>query len=279
MSETSLSRQPDNFSDWTYRPPSVFKPLPAVDLRNSCHLQSDIYDQDGFGCCTANAIASALRYGKNAQVIGPHNIPLESLDPALLYVCYYERIMNATKGEWVDLEALTQFLVSLTEDLITISGKRVPRQDVWDELEKNHGPQERDSKNHRTKDSVSSEHIWQQSSKKNNPDYSLPSRGAPQEASTYLGFETTYCRIKDVFEGAGPDLIAHMEAALTEGYAVVFGFHGSEKHAPLNFEQGLDKDYVYTGWVQDGDKPWGHCVLAVGYDRAKAHFLILNSWG
>ena len=279
MSEISLSRQPDDLNDWTYRPPSGFKPLHSVDLRNSHHLQSDTHDQADFERCTANAIASALRYGKNAKVVGTRNVPYGSLDPSWLYVNYQERIMNATDGEWVDLGALTQFFANPTKDLITVSGKRIHRQDVLDELEKDHEPHECNSMESREKESVYAEPIRQLSNKEDDPDYTLPPSGAPQEASMYHGVEITYYRIKDVFEGAGPDLIAHMEAALTEGYAVVFGFHGSKKHAPLNFEQGLDKNHVYTGWVQDGDKAWSHCVLAVGYDKAKAHFLILNSWG
>ena len=279
MSENRLSRQPDDLNDWTYRPPPDVKSLPSVDLRSPHLLQEDTYDQGDFGTCTANAIASALRFGKNAKVIGTRNIPHESLDPSWLYVYYQERIMNATKDEWVDLEALIKFLESLTEDLITVSGKTIHRQDVLNELKKHHRPHEHNSMKSRAKESRFSEHVWQRSNKKDNPDDALPPKGASQNSSNYPGFETTYYRIKDLFEGAGPDLIAHMEAALTEGYPVVFGFHGSQEHAPLNFERGLDKDHVYTGWLQDGDEPWGHCVLAVGYDRAKALFLILNSWG
>ena len=275
MSEDGRPRQPDDLNEWTYRPPWDSKTLPSVDLRNSYHMQSDIHDHDDFGTCTASAIASALRYGENARVIGSHNVPHGSLDHSWLYVYYQERLMNATNGEWVDLQDLTQFFASPTEDLITVSGIEIPRQDVLDELKKHHTPDERDSMDFRAKEGVCSEHIWQHSGKEDSPDYTL----SPQEASSYLDPEITYYCIKDVSEGAGPDLIAHMEAALTEGYPVVFGFHGSKKHAPLSFERGLDKDHVYTGWVRDGDRPWSHCVLAVGYDKAKAHFLILNSWG
>ena len=275
MSEDGLPRQPDDLNEWTYRPPRDSKSLPFVDLRNSYHIQSDLHDRGDFGNCTASAIASALRYGKNAEFIETRNVPNEPLELSWLYIYDQERSMNATNGEWVDLHDLTEFFASPTEDLITVSGQRIPRQDVLNELKMDQGPHECDSMDYRANESVCSEHIWQHSDNEDSPDYAI----SPQEASSYLDPEITYYPIKDFSDGAGPDLIAHMEAALTEGYAVVFGFHGSKKHAPLNFEQGLDKDHVYTGWVQDGDKPWGHCVLAVGYDRAKARFLILNSWG
>ena len=82
-----------------------------------------------------------------------------------------------------------------------------------------------------------------------------------------------------------------MEAAISEGYAIVFGFDGSDNSAKLGpyrnaktgvWEKnvGLDKDFNWTEKVADGEKDiWGHAVLCLGFDRPKRRFLILNSWG
>ena len=70
-------------------------------------------------------------------------------------------------------------------------------------------------------------------------------------------------------------LAQQLRGCLAEGYPFVFGFTCFE---------GLDSDVV----EQTGNLPMpgpqdqpigGHAVMAVGYDDAKRHFIVRNSWG
>ena len=68
-----------------------------------------------------------------------------------------------------------------------------------------------------------------------------------------------------------------MEAALTEGFPIVFGFS-----APYPVPSTLAFPFQYDAKIPNGTDAkniWGHAVLCVGFDRTKGLFTILNSWG
>lgn len=293
MPGTGWQSQPGDANDWIYTPPPNLKTPSSVDLRKTHHLQTTAYNQGSLNSCTANAIASAILYGENAQVMKTHN---PSINPSTLFIWYQERIMSATHGEWVDIKALAQYLHKRDENslgtLVTPSGKQIPAKDVETNIKNNEGAWLRSGLKSLVKHGVCPENAWPYEDPKTTKDHKDPNdtkehpyfaaipKDACTEAVQFFKFGFTYYRIKDQTERAGQNLIAHMEAALTEGFPVIFGFCGSESQAPLNFRS--DKHYVYDGWVtqaKDKKDVWGHAVLAVGYDKIKKQFLILNSWG
>jgi len=114
--------------------------------------------------------------------------------------------------------------------------------------------------------------------------------GALEEAKRFPALELSYWRIPDLYDNLSNNVVPSMEAAISEGYAIVFGFDGSNNSAKLGLHWnangeleengGLDKDFNWTEKVADGEKEiWGHAVLCLGFDRPKRRFLILNSWG
>ncbi|KAI4190726.1 MAG: hypothetical protein L6R41_000588 [Letrouitia leprolyta] len=299
MPGTGWQSQPGDPNDWIYTPPPNLKTPPSVDLRKTHRLQKTAYDQGTLSSCTANAIASAILYGENAQVMKTHN---PSINPSRMFIWYQERIMSATHGEWVDIKALAQYLNKRDANdpnnlgtLVTPSGKQIPGKDVEAHIKNDKGSWLRSGLKSLVKHGVCPEKAWPYEDPKKTKDpkktedpkeskdypyYAAIPKDACSEAVKFFKFGFTYYRIKDQSEKAGPNLIAHMEAALTEKFPIIFGFRGSESQAPL--PDRSDKHYVYDGWLteaKDKEDVWGHAVLAVGYDKARKQFLILNSWG
>ena len=278
--------QPDDEQDWIYQPPtdSSFKVKSHVDLRDTHHVQRDIYNQGEMNSCTANAIASALRYGKNAEAWGARNV---KWNPSRMFIWYHERIMTATDGGLVEPAELHKFLLG-TEENIAYGKNRlaatgiVSRATIDAHLKQNAGSNERYGFKSLTRYGVCSEETWPYLSLAADVvkhDFYAPPAKALDEAKTFVPPTLTYWRIKDIAENAGDNVIKHMEAALSEHYPIVFGFRGSVANANLGYGVGLDNDFTYTGWVKDNDETWGHAVLCVGFDHEKQRFLVLNSWG
>lgn len=150
-------------------------------------------------------------------------------------------------------------------------------------LQKDDGANERTGIKGLVKYGVCPEDTWPYN--KDPANYTNLTLKALEEGLQFISKWFTYWRIRDPGEeNVGPQLIEHMEAALSEGFPIIFGFRGSDDNAPLNAEgileeQGLTDEFVYAGWVKDGDNTRGHAVLVVGFDRAEERFLILNSLG
>jgi len=77
----------------------------------------------------------------------------------------------------------------------------------------------------------------------------------------------TYARVPQSHED--------LKAAINEGFPISFGF--------VVFESFMTKEVQETGYMKMPSlyeqQVGGHAVLAVGYDDAKKHFIVRNSWG
>jgi C1A family cysteine protease len=293
--------QPDDSRDWIYKPPPGQTRKPSVDLRDTHYIQRTPYDQGDLSSCTSNAIASALRYGINAEG-ATARAGRDAYQPSRLFMYYYTRILNATDGNLIYPDELQKVFDTKVEWLATLSDdpkSRVKREEVADAILEDEGGWERNALKALTRYGVCSEAKWPYMPSNTTArrfikttNYRNPPAGANAEGLKYIDPQFSYWRIKDLGEGTGPNMIAHMEAALSEGFPVIFAFWGSKNNAPLQYDegglekQGLTKDFVYKGWMKEGDDKinknvWGHCVLAIGYDSKKdgGRFLILNSWG
>ncbi len=69
--------------------------------------------------------------------------------------------------------------------------------------------------------------------------------------------------------------ILQLKACLSDNCPFVFGFHIYK-----NFESGAQANGIMTALPKPDEVPeGGHAVVAVGYDDANQHFIVLNSWG
>ena len=92
-----------------------------------------------------------------------------------------------------------------------------------------------------------------------------PPHGAYAEAKKDL--VTLYARV--------PQSLTQFQGCLADGYPFVFGF---------TVYESFESDQVAKSGIVPMPKPGeailgGHCVVAVGYDNAKRHLIIRNSWG
>jgi hypothetical protein len=301
QSEASTSTgwvpQPHDPNDKIYAPPTNLVIGPSIDLRKLPHLLSTdfsdpqnpryttIYDQGELDSCTANVIATALRYGRNAKLwtdrnTGGRNVPF---DPSRLYIWYFERIMMATKGETFSIKNLQKFLGDKSEKALTTeAGTKVPRDVIETLIDTNSGAYIRIGIKCVQKYGACVESTWRYTMEENDKSWTTPPPPALEEGPHYLGINFQYYRIRDLAE-PGNNLIAHMEAALSEGYPVIFGFWQSgdcQIDSILGHPPFAGNGYVFEGVLkakQAGEG--GHAVVAIGYDREKQLFLIQNSMG
>jgi len=292
LSQPGWRRQPDDPNDWIYQPPANQTVPAKKDLRDTHHMQREVYQQGNLGSCTANAIASALQYGKNAEAWGARNVPF---NPSRLHIYFQERVIKAARGDIVLPDELDKYLNGV-KTIKAKSGNEITRDRLDKYLKEDTGASVRYGikgihKNGFCWETGKQPSVWAYMDKVNDPSYYTPPDGALTEGRNFLNSSQNsfeYYRIKDLGEGAGANLIAHMEAAIAEGFPIIFGFEGSEDPdqggtatwGDMNSDGINMKGDVWEGWPRDGDKKyWGHCVLAVGYDRKAQNFLILNSWG
>ncbi|KAH8911055.1 cysteine proteinase [Coniochaeta sp. PMI_546] len=280
-------KQPVDDRDLIYSPPAGLHIKSSVDLRDTHHMQREPYQQGSLGSCTANAIASALQHGKLAEAWGPRNVPYL---PSRLFIWYHEHVLNVTDSIAPPADELAEVLYTNKRTTLTITDqngkqKTVTRDAILQEVKSNTGAFIRDGFKTVIKYGFCSETTWPYNEK----DFWTVPEKALQEAKTFAAPEFTYWRIPD-YQTDGvhkADVIPQMEAALSEGYAIVFAFSGSNISADLGLTEagvsiGLDDKFVYKGWIKDGESRediWGHAVLCVGYHHKNQQFLILNSWG
>lgn len=278
--------QPDSEKDKIYEPPSGPNLEKCVDLRMTGLLQKDPYDQGTIRSCTANAIAAVLTYCEGARGRSSQS---GLFDPSRLHIYFNERLLNATTHEILSADALKQ-VVSLGGSVSTVEGKTFSHAQVESHLQKDPGATLRDGLKTVQKYGACCETTWPYlgiNGTYREKEYFTPPDDAVEEGLKNVDTALTYWRIRDNGEvgDCTPDLLGHLEAALAEGYPVMFGLWLSSECTPLRHagtleQQGLTKDALYLGWVGERDfSVFGHAVVAVGYDRDKQTVLVLNSWG
>ena len=212
--------QPDDYKDWIYDAPAGLKIEESVDLRKTAHMQHQAFDQLSLDSCTANAIAAALKYGENASAWRNHDVPY---NPSRMFIWYFERIMNVTEGGLLDPSELAKVFDSTVTEITTKEGKKYLRAEIVAEIRKDATCEERNGMKALKQYGVCSEDRWVY----NETSYDTMPDGALKEGLDYIDPDFTYWRIKDRGDyksGGGSKVIADMEAALSEGYPVIFGF-------------------------------------------------------
>jgi C1A family cysteine protease len=283
--------QPHDPNDKIYTPPSTGMQIPPkVDLRQlpsvKGSLTAHLYDQGDISSCTANAIATALRYGANAKAWDAANPGKTApFDPSRNYIYFMERVMLATKGEAFAIDDLKKLLTdSSVTDLKTEKGTLVSRATLNEAIDSDIGAFIRTGIKCVQKYGVCSESTWNYTGSKTDASWARPPKGALDEGPKYLNVQLSYYRIRDLAE-TGNNLVTHMEAALAEGYPVIFGFWLSLGHDITTVYGGMrfgfdTPMYIFDGGLDAGMAgQGGHAVAAIGYDRAKKRFLIQNSMG
>ncbi|KAF2261035.1 cysteine proteinase [Lojkania enalia] len=281
---------PNHPKDLIYSAPSGLQIKERVDLRETHRMFHQAYDQfGGTNSCTANAIAAALKYGENAEACCEKG--MQDYNPSRNFIWYHERIMNVTEYPVLPKDEISKIFNQTIPELLAEDGiTKFKRQDVEDEVKKDGTTWARYGFRALKKFGVCSEDTWKYEDPNTNPAFwNMPST-AMDEALKYIDPFFSYHRINDLYDYAigqgGTKVINDIEAALCEGFSVVFGCWFPYNHDSIEYqgtttkEWGLSQDYVYEGWLRDnGERKWGHQMLITGYDRTKQLFLVLNSYG
>lgn len=303
---TGFQKQPTDYRDWLYKPPKGLPNVAAVDLRNTHKVQRDPYNQGGLGSCTANAICEALRYAY-AREQTVRNPPWF---PSRLFLYYMERIALGV-GEVLEPKQLQPFLDGIAASL-TLADKTITATTIDAAVADDRGAFIRDGMRVLNKYGICSESTWPYpaiptlfgdewnkywADFKRTDKYLKMPQGALAEAPKYISQTFSYWRIKDFYDGKngltpaddtlwpGPNgekwtMANYIQAALTEGYPVVFGFSGPTPSGPNGFFD-LAAPFIFDGTIPDRtpeEKTFGHAVTIVGFDAKKRLFTVLNSW-
>ena len=273
------SRSPSN----TNQPSSASVPTPnagtgkIVSLRPKC---PPIYDQTPLNSCTANAIATALRYA-TAKTYG---VSYEKCDPSRLFIYLNGRRWGADYGKVMDEK-----------------DKNTEKDPLW-QVEHDYGAHIRKTIDGIRMAGACDEKYWPYP----DPDptkeladdklYKAPA-DSWYNALTYIPRVINYYRIvqpevwhrvidpsasdSKLLESKAmePPPIADLQKCIDDGYPFIFGtnFYPS---ADFNGVGHIDADGVFNPPPATEQRVTGrHAVLAIGYDTGRSRFLIQNSWG
>ena len=298
--------QPRDDQDKIYAPSAPLRrtrPM-EVDLRIIGCIQSAPYDQGWLHSCTANAIASAIQFGRNAaqttKVAG-------HLDPARLFIYWYQRITDSeTQFTAMELEKYLykvaelgskgkdgQFDASDTVEGIDKHGthRSVPMSEVYRRLQEDHGGNIRDGIRCLRRLGVCREQTWPYSlpleqdkqAFLTSTAYIMPPVGALREGRRAFNQDFLYRRILDLGDDINTDLVGHMESALMEGYPIIMAMWFPKDVTKTFNHTNLTSDSTYMHLADSSGEYCGHTVLVVGYERypfgIEGRFLCLQSGG
>lgn len=217
--------------------------LPQIaDLRAQC---SPVANQGGIGACTGFALASGLDEYLAKKAGRP-----ATLSPAFVY--YQERKLQGNADMSEDTGASIETGMKVLESMGTCPEANMPFLPMAEHKD-------------------------------------------PAKVKAYLATAPSALAIKDALEfripgsksfitsdpgKLTPVAVSTMSAirrSLANGMPVVAGMIVFES---MMSEKVKDTGLVPLPDVQNGDKPvGGHAVMIVGYDQAKGHFIVRNSWG
>ena len=273
------SRSPSNQN----QPSSASAPTPnagtgkIVSLRGKC---PPIYDQRPLNSCTANAIATALRYA-TAKTYG---LSYEKCDPSRLFIYLNGRRWGADYGKVMEEK-----------------DKNTEKDPLW-QVQHDYGAYIRKTIDGIRMAGACDEKYWPypdpDPTKELTDDklYKAPS-DSWYNALTYIPRVISYYRIvqPEVWhrvidpsaseaerlrsKAMEPPPIADLQKCIDDGYPFIFGtnFYPS---ADFNGVGHIDADGVFNPPPTTEQGVTGrHAVLAIGYDAGKGRFLIQNSWG
>ena len=273
------SRSPSNQN----QPPSASAPTPnagtgkIVSLRAKC---PPIYDQRPLNSCTANAIATALRYA-TAKTYG---LSYEKCDPSRLFIYLNGRRWGADYGK-----------------VIEEKDKNTEKDPLW-QVQHDYGAYIRKTIDGIRMAGACDEKYWRYPDP--DPEKELTDDAlykAPADswynALTYIPRVINYYRIVQpevwhrVIDPSASDAerlqskamepppIADLQKCIDDGYPFIFGTNFYPA-ADFNGVGHIDADGVFNPPPTTEERVTGrHAVLAIGYDAGKGRFLIQNSWG
>ena len=263
------------------QPPPAAAPTPnagtgkIVSLRAKC---PPIYDQRPLNSCTANAIATALRYAR-AKATG---VSYDKCDPSRLFIYLNGRRWGADYGKVIDDK-----------------DKNTEKDPLW-QVQNDYGAHIRKTIDGIRMAGACEERLWSYP----DPDkeltddklYKAPA-DAYYNALTYIPRVINYYRIVQpeawhrVIDPSSPEAqrlqskamepppIADLQKCIDDGYPFIFGTN-FYPDADFNGVGHIDADGVFNKPPTTEQRVTGrHAVLAIGYDAGKGRFLIQNSWG
>ena len=277
------SRSPSNQIQPPSAPPAP-PPAPTpnagtgkiVSLRAKC---PPIYDQRPLNSCTANAIATALRYA-TAKTYG---LSYDKCDPSRLFIYLNGRRWGADYGKVIDEK-----------------DKNTEKDPLW-QVQNDYGAHIRKTIDGIRMAGACEEKLWPypdpDPTKELTADklYKAPA-DSYYNALTYIPRVINYYRIvqpevwRRVTDPSASDAvlqskamepppIADLQKCIDDGYPFIFGTN-FYPDADFNGVDHIDADGVFKPPPLTEQRVTGrHAVLAIGYDAGKGRFLIQNSWG
>ena len=275
------SRPPGNQS----QPSSAPAPTPTpntgtgkiVSLRAKC---PPIYNQTPLNSCTANAIATALRYA----MVKTYGLSYDKCDPSRLFIYLNGRRWGADYGKVIDEK-----------------DKNTDKDPLW-QVQNDYGAHIRKTIDGIRMAGACDEKYWPypdpDPAKEVTDDklYKAPS-DSWYNALTYIPRVISYYRIVQPeawhrvidpstsnaallqSKAMEPPPIADLQKCIDDGYPFIFGTN-FYPDADFNGTGHIDADGVFNSPPATEQRVTGrHAVLAIGYDAGKSRFLIQNSWG
>lgn len=249
-----------------------------VSLRAKC---PPIYDQRPLNSCTANAIATALRYA----FVKTYGVSYDKCDPSRLFIYLNGRRWGADYGKVIDDK-----------------DKNTEKDPLW-QVQNDYGAHIRKTIDGIRMAGACDEKFWPYP----DPDPAKELTAdkifkAPADswynALTYIPRVISYYRIVQpeawhrVIDPSAPDAdrlqqikamepppIADLQKCIDDGYPFIFGTN-FYPDADFNGTGHIDADGVFNPPPATEQRVTGrHAILAIGYDAGKGRFLIQNSWG